>query len=217
MTGSSSPLGEMFAWLASDDARAAAATELHRRALPVALVDDVLNTVAIAVAAADLDDVENPVAYARRVVTIKTIDLLRGRIRVRSREEPLDDGAEIAQPDAVSATVVAAELEDAVRLALHRLLVARRPWVAAAGLTALTLAAHPDVALPRFVPTPDGAAAGQADRWAALWLAGERHCFPDGDVEEDAAMRQRRSRALRAIEAVLHDAASAAGLRGVDV
>lgn len=217
MAGSRTSLGEMFAWLASDDARAAAAAELHRRALPVALVDDVLGAAAIAVGAAAgtdaLVDVANPVAYARRVVTTKTIDLLRGRIRSRAHETDLDDELDVPSGDGDSAAeFAAAEMEDNMRVVLHPLLAGRRPWAAAAALTAVTLAVHRDVALPQRIPTPDAASAGVADRWAALWLAGVRDCFPTDNALDDAAMRQRRSRALRAVDAVLREAAATIGL-----
>lgn len=217
MAGSPTPLAEMFAWLASDDARSAAAAELHRRALPVALVDDVLGAAAIAVGAAAGSDaiaqVANPIAYARRVVTTKTIDLLRGRIRSRAHETPLDDDLDVASADGDAALDVAAgEMEDHMRVVLHPFLAGRRPWAAAAALTALTLAIHRDVRLPRRVPAPDAASSGDVDRWAALWLAGVRDCFPVDGMNDDAAMRQRRSRALRAVDAVLREAAASIGL-----
>ncbi|HVM08344.1 MAG TPA: hypothetical protein VM345_07780 [Acidimicrobiales bacterium] len=226
---STTPLAQMYAWLADDEARAAAAAELHRRALPVVLVDDVLGAAALAVASlepASLAGIDNPIGYVRRVVTTKAIDLLRGRIRTQTHERELhpwdedddDAGLDLPAPGAASVAddVVAGETEDALRVALHRLLARRRPWIAAAGMTALTLAVHRDVALPRAVPSPEGAAPGQADRWAALWLAGERHCFATQSRAEDAAMRQRRSRALRAIDEILLEAAHAIGLEPAD-
>ena len=207
----------MFSWLASDDARAAAAAELHRRALPVALVDDVLGAAAVAVGAAAgsgaLAEVTNPVAYARRVVTTKTIDVLRGRIRERAHETELDGDLDLPDGDGDAiADLAAGEIEDRMRMTLHPLLAGRRPWAAAAALTGLTLALHRDVAVPRRVPAPDAASAADADRWAALWLAGVRDCFPSEESPDDAAMRQRRSRALRAVDAVLREAAASIGL-----
>ena len=205
--------GEMFAWLTSADARAAAVSELHRRGLPAALVDDLLGATALALGAASLDGgtIDRPAAYARRALATKAVDLLRGTIRHR-REIEWPDEFDLPESDDAEAPALAIELEDDLRVAIHRLLAARKAWAAAAALTVLTLAAHRDVALPREVPEPEGASGGQADRWASLWLAGCRDCFPAPGVADDAAMRQRRSRALRAVDDVLADAAASIGL-----
>jgi hypothetical protein len=205
-------LSEMFAWLTSDDARQAAVSELHRRGLPAALVDDLLGATALALGTASPDhgSIDRPVAYARRALATKAVDLLRGTIRHRREVEWPD---ELDLPDAAGdATLLGVELEDDLRAAIHRLLAARKAWAGAAALTVLTLAAHRDVALPRDVPEPEGPSGGQSDRWASLWLAGCRDCFPTRGLGDDAAMRQRRSRALRAVDALLADAAASIGL-----
>lgn len=139
----------MLRYLVSDDARAAARAELRRRGLDVHDPDDLLHDVALRVLRAELpDDLVNPVAYARRALTYRATDLLRGE-RVRSRheepwarpsgdedDEPGDPLAAAVEPDAVDPGVEAAAgaVEDALRRALHlRLALARtKVWAVAA-------------------------------------------------------------------------------------
>jgi hypothetical protein len=198
----------LVAWLQTDDALAAARSELHRRGLEQYDALDLLNDVAVRLLTADLAaTIDNPAGYARRSLQLRTLDLLRGE-RLRPHD-PLPDGfdeTEVAHEDhdpAVLAT--AAALEDAFRRALTASLAGARTWTVAAALSTLTLRTHPDVALPDDVPEPGGSAsAAQADAWAALWLAGERDVFGEG-----AAARQARSRKLRAVEDLLRSVAGA--------
>jgi hypothetical protein len=201
----------MVAWLLTDDARAAARSELRRLGLEQADADDLLHDVAVSLLRAALpDDIANPVGYARRALHRKATDLLRGELVRRPHEalrqherddEPLHDLADPADLSPADAAVLAT-LEDGIRRGLHIALAQAKAWTVAAALSTLTLVVHPDVAV------PDGAP--EADRWAALWLAGERDAFPDGDERpDDAARRQARSRKLRAVDALLRQVAGA--------
>lgn len=218
----------MLRYLASDDAHAAAGAELRRRGLDLLDPADLVHDVAVRVLRADLpDDLANPVAYVRRALTFRAADVLRGE-RVR-REHlapwpttpgdddggPVDAALDVADPEAVDPAGEAAAVaaEDGVRRALHlRLAVARaKVWAVAAALTTLTLRVHRDVAVPADAPFPDGGSSAQADRWAALWLAGEEGVFPDlrEGRADDAARRKARSRRLQEVDDLLRDVAAA--------
>jgi DNA-directed RNA polymerase specialized sigma24 family protein len=203
-----SPRTALVAWLQTDDALAAARAELHRRGLELYDAVDLLNDVAVRVLAATIDDdIANPAGYARRALALRTIDLLRGE-RLRPHEPLPDWFDEVADDDldVDPADLTAAELlADGLRRSLASFLERTKSWTVAAALSTLTLRTHPDVAVPDDVPEPGGSSsAGQADVWAALWLAGERDVFGDG-----AAQRQARSRKLRAVEGLLRLAAEA--------
>jgi DNA-directed RNA polymerase specialized sigma24 family protein len=203
------PRLRLVAWLSTDDAFAAARSELHRFGLDLYDPVDLLNDVAVRILTAELGAaIDNPAGYVRRSLHLRTIDLLRGE-RVRPHE-PLPDLVDHGHPvhdddgdDDPADLVVAAHLEDAIRRALAVALHRTKAWTVAAALSTLTLRTHPDVALPDGLPEPGGSATrAQADRWAALWLAGERDVFPD-DGDADPAVRQARSRKLRAVEQLL--------------
>jgi hypothetical protein len=138
----------------------------------------------------------------------KATDLLRGELvrrphqsAPRDDDEPLPDLVDPADLSPADAAVLAT-LEDGIRRGLHVALAQAKAWTVAAALSTLTLVVHPDVAVPNGAP--------EADRWAALWLAGERDAFPDGaDRPDDAARRQARSRKLRAVDALLRQVAGA--------
>ena len=196
----------MVAWLATDDASAAARAELRRQGLDAYEPADLLHDVAVRLLRADLPEViDNPTGYARRSLRFQAIDLLRGDRVI----EPLPtDDETVPWPDEAavspSSAATAAALEDAVRRALALTLAGTATWTVAAALSALTLSTHPDVQLPHGVPHPGGSASeAQADRWAALWLAGEVDVFGDG-----AAARQARARKLRAVDRLLHAVAA---------
>jgi len=226
----------MLRYLESEDARAAARTELRRRGLDLLDPADLVHDVAVRVLRADLpDDLANPVAYVRRAITFRAADVLRGE-RVRrdlAAPSPADHGGDhgggapgdtlvdVADPDAVDPAVEAATaaIEDGLRRTLHlRLAVARtKIWAVAAALTTLTLRVHRDVAVPADAPLPDGGSPAQADRWVALWLAGEHAVFPDAAAgrADDPARRKARSRRLQEVDDLLRDVALAV-LGGAD-
>lgn len=214
-------LEAMLRWLQTAEARAAAASELSRRGLGMLDADDLVNDVVLRLARAELPaDLRNPVAYARRSLTLHAMDLLRGeRVVQRRRAAVVVDGdgdgglgaLDVADPDAVDPSVEAtlAGVEADLRRALHRrLAVARvRVWAVAAALTTLTLRVHRDVALPAAAPEPEVGSPAKADRWAALWLAGEHDVFPDNERVDDQARRKARSRKLQEVERLLADVA----------
>lgn len=217
----------MLRWLQTAEARAAAASELSRRGLGMLDADDLVNDVVLRLARAELPaDLRNPVAYARRSLTMQATDLLRGERVVQRRRAAVvvvvvvaadgDDGlgplVDVADPDAVDPSVDAAlaGVEADLRRALHRrIAVARvRVWAVAAALTTLTLRVHRDVALPAAAPEPEVGSPAKADRWAALWLAGEHDVFPDEERVDDQARRKARSRKLQEVERLLADVAA---------
>jgi hypothetical protein len=195
----------MVAWLLSDDARAAARSDLHRLGLDVLDADDLLHDVAVSLLRVALPaELDNPVGYARRALSRRATDLLRGELVRRAHDLPLlqtDDEAPLTElVDAADLSpadaAVLATLEDGIRRALQVALAEAKAWTVSAALSTLTLAVHREVALPSGAP--------ETDRWAALWLAGERDVFPDGDARpDDAARRQARSRKLRVVDDLL--------------
>lgn len=208
---------EMVEWLLGADARAAAVSDLHRLGLAGYDAGDLVNDVYLRLARTDLQNCPaNPKGYVRRMMQNRATDLLRGeRVRQRDvrRPAPLEDDeqdrfVDIADPAVLdpSGAAVAIAGEDAMRRALHLRLVeaGTKTWTVAAALTTLTLRVHANVALPEGVPEPEAATPGQADRWAALWLAGEVHVFGD-----DAATRKARSRRLHDVENLLRQVACA--------
>ena len=199
----------MLSWLMSPDARSAAASELHGLGLSCYDPDDLLNDVAVRLLRSGAVP-DNPVAYARRAVATRAIDLLRGE---RVRATPLlleDEPVDLADDDAGPSDVVAlSSAEDGIRRQLHLVLGATsKVWAVAAALTTLTLRIHRDVALPDDAPRPDADDDDKADRWAALWLAGETDVFPAPGRPDDPARRQARSRKLREVSRLLQELAT---------
>jgi hypothetical protein len=142
---------------------------------------------------------ENPIAYAYRALQNAARDLYR-RSQRRLTAEAFEDLPPSAEEGAADIDV-SGLLEDDCRRAVHGLL-ALRPWIGAAALNELTFRLHQDVPLPDGAPSPES--------WAALWLVGKTDCFPDKDHPEDAAMRQRRARALAAVREELRRAVAVA-------
>ena len=205
----------MVAWLGGDEARAAARSDLHRAGLDWYDPDDLLHDVAVRLLRAELPDrIDNPVGYARRAVQLRTMDLLRGdQVRDRHRapapawnEDGDDPVADVADPDRPDETVAAGAAEDAIRRALQRSLVRTKTWTVAAALNTLTLRVHADVQLPADAPQPDVDDADKADRWAALWLAGEADVFA---ADDGPAVRKARSRKLQEVDRLLRSVAEA--------
>lgn len=210
---------QIVAWLASGDARAAARHELHRLGLDVYDPDDLLHDVAVRLLQAELPALDRPVAYARRSVQRRALDLLRGervrRLHVSDGEH--DESLAVADAGATPADLAAAgAAEDAIRRALFAVLDRTKAWVVAAALGTLTLRLHRSVQLPTGTPRPETDEAGKADRWAGLWLAGETDVFPDAAAgrTDTPAIRQARSRKLRAVDDLLR--AVAEPIIGVD-
>ena len=202
----------MLSWLMTPDARSAAASELHGLGLSFYDPDDLLNDVAVRLLRSGTVP-DNPVAYARRAVTTRAIDLLRGERVRRDRTTPLlldDEPIDLADGDAGPSDVVAlSSAEDGLRRQLHVVLAATsKVWAVAAALTTLTLRLHRDVALPEDAPRPDADDEDKADRWAALWLAGETDVFPSPGEPDDPARRQARSRKLREVSRLLQELAT---------
>jgi DNA-directed RNA polymerase specialized sigma24 family protein len=211
----------MVAWLGTDDARAAARADLRRYGLDWYDTDDLLHDVAVRLLRADLPDrIENAVGYARRAVQLRANDVLRGDlVRDRHRafvpvydDEPdgADPTADLADPAAAAADdVIANATEDAIRRALAMTLATTKAWIVAAALNTLTIRVHPDVPLPDDAPKPDIDDADKADRWAALWLAGEADVFA---ADDGPAVRKARSRKLQAVDRHLRAVANSIGL-----
>lgn len=202
---------QIVAWLASADARAAARHELGRLGLDLYDPDDLLHDVAVRLLRADLPALDRPIAYARRSVQRRALDLLRGeRVRPVTDGEP-DETATIADPgDAPADLAAAGAAEDAIRRALFALLGRAKTWTVAAALSTLTLRLYRSVPLPAAAPRPETEEPDKADRWAALWLAGETDVFPDlaAGRADTPAVRQARSRKLRAIDDLLRSVAA---------
>ena len=218
---------QMVEWLLAAEARQAAKAELRRYGLDTYDPSDLLNDVVVSVLQADVDTVvTNPVGYARRALTNRARDLL-GADKVRRRRlvdhpPPHDDDGpvhdlslDIEDPAALDPQVLASALgiESDLRRRLHLALARTKTWTVAAALTTLTLRLHDDVAVPDGAPAPEVGHRDKADRWAALWLAGEHTAFPDpaaGRADSDA-MRKARSRKLHAVDALLRDVARGGG------
>lgn len=206
---------QIVAWLASADARAAARHELGRLGLDVYDPDDLLHDVAVRLLRADLPALQRPIAYARRSVQRRALDLLRGE-RARPTiagpdQEATEPVTEPAEGGAGPADLAAAgAAEDAIRRALFATLGRAKTWTVAAGLTTITLRMYRSVQLPAAAPRPDADEPDKADRWAALWLAGETDVFPDPAAgrADTPAIRQARSRKLRAVDELLRAVAA---------
>ena len=221
----------LLAWLHTPDARAAARSDLHRVGLEWYDPDDLLHDVAVRLLRAELPNrIDNPVGYARRSIQLRTTDLLRGDL-VRDRHaatvladhDQHDDAAAHDVPDLRTTppdeVAVGKAVEDGVRRALHVALVTTKAWVVAAALSTLTLRLHQGVQVPEDVPRPDVADEDKADRWAALWLAGEADVFPGphSGRTDGPAVRKARSRKLQEVEHLLRSvAASVLGEGGTD-
>jgi DNA-directed RNA polymerase specialized sigma24 family protein len=216
---------EMVAWLQGDEALTAARSDLRRQGLDVYDPADVVHDVIVRIlrTAADEAPIENAVGYARRAIQRRVTDLLRSDlIRDRHRApvirptdehptgDPLDAAAPAPDPSPLAspADVAAVRaMEDAVRRALQLALATTRAWIVSASLGTLTLRVHPDVVIPDAAPVPEN---GDADAWAALWLAGETAAFPDpaGGRPDGPAVRKARSRRLQEVDRLLRTAAA---------
>lgn len=218
-------LEALTAWIASPDARAAARSELATVGLRGSgLADELLSDVWMRVvgrirreALADRPDGGDPtIAYARRSLRNAALDLLRvpavtslDELLAGGWEPGVDDGpGDPAEPvdDEVPEPVASVPgLVDDVRLGLFARLPDRyvAAWTVAAGLASVTLGADQATAAPD-VPTPAQASSGWVRRhlWAGLAYAGQDRCFVQ---PETGAVRERRSRAVQRVEALVRD------------
>ncbi len=209
----------MLDWLLSADAKAAAGAELTRRGLTYYDGDELISETYLKLARTALATVpDKPVAYARTALANAALDLLRAR-RPASPTDFDDEATHVAAPHHLEPDniVELTNHQDDIRRSLHASLASTKSWIVAAALNAVTLAAHPDVQLPARVPRPADPSDGQADLWAALWLAGERHVFASkADPDDSAKRRQARSRALKKVTQLLISAARATDRSGLD-
>jgi DNA-directed RNA polymerase specialized sigma24 family protein len=217
---------QMVDWLLGREARLAARAELRRYGLDAYDPDDLVNDVVVRLLQAELDGgVDHPVAYARRALTNRARDLLGAdRVRRRRADAPptRDDGddaaavVDVEDPAALDPGLVASAraVETDLRRRLQLALVRTRTWVVAAALSTLTLRLHDDVAVPEGVPAPEVGSRDKADRWAALWLAGERSAFAGSGAVETMAIRKARSRKLKDVDALLREVAERGGRDG---
>lgn len=217
---------QMVDWLLGSEARVAAQAELRRYGLDAYDPGDLVNDVVVSVLAARFDAaVDQPVAYVRRALTNRARDLL-GADKVRRRraapppvandDEGGDAVADVEDDTALDPELVASAraVETDLRRRLQLALVRTKTWVVAAALTTLTLRLHDDVAVPDGVPAPEAGHRDKADRWAALWLAGERAAFAGAGAAETDAVRKARSRKLKDVEALLREVAERGGRDG---
>lgn len=220
---------EALGWLLSADGSAAARRLAARHRLPAAVADDLVQDAAVRLVVTfegrgePFEEGFVAGAYARRTLQTATLDLLRGdRRRPVAAWLGLPEDGESGGPDPLvaladpgpdlAALALSPLLEDGCRRALAGLL-APHPWAGAAALVVLTLGCHPGVAPAPGTPAPaGGAGADQALVWAGLHYAGEAACFPGPGGADTPAIRQRRSRRIAAVRALLADAARIAGV-----
>ena len=205
-------MDDVLTWLSQPQALRAAERELRRLRLPLSLADDALQDARLRIWRARLRNTAapvNPSAYAYRVIQNAVRDLQRPG-RAPYYDDKLDEAASAPQAPAPTVPV---DLEDECRRIAYAV-IADSPRPAAAALHLLTFLLHRDVPIPRAAPTPETVDDQHAAEWAALWLAGQVDCFPrDGEVE-DQAIRQRRSRAIRAARSHLRRLVVLAGGEG---
>lgn len=193
----------------ADRGRNVPARALVRVGLPKDLADDLVQEVLIRAYRAELrgDVVDNIEAFVTTLVHRAAVDLIRGVRRRpeghppehRPDDEPIDTLADAVLTDLEAiAGLLGVELRQRLGSQL-----ADHPVAAAGALVVLAIAV--DGAAPADdCPAPAGGAGDdEAAVWAGLFYAGERRCFPGPRTPEDAAMRQRRSRAVRRQRALL--------------
>ena len=193
------------------------------------LFDDIVQEVLLQALRAEEQGFEPDVleAWVSRLVQNRARDALRGHLRRHQREgvavgkalgrsdvtEPAWDPTEtqlVPEDEVVFETVdlvVAGERLAATRRRLAQAL-SSAPHSAAGGLCVMTIVC--DGAEPAAdCPSPiGGVAQSQAAWWAGVFYSGQTSCFPRDGSGEDNAIRQRRSRALKATKALLEEATS---------
>jgi DNA-directed RNA polymerase specialized sigma24 family protein len=203
--------------LGSGRGSAFARRAVKRQGLPDHLLEDLTQEVLLRAHRADQrgDVAENVEAFTVTLVQRVAVDMIRGHLRrpegafeLEPIDEVMDPGDHGKAADETVAAVVGRERAAEVRRVLARLL-AHTPAAAAGALAVVAISV--DSAAPAAdVPVPKGGVDGnEAIAWAGVFYGGGRDCFPGPDVQEDAAMRKRRSRALERQRTALREAALA--------
>ena len=185
---------EAQAWLASAEARAAAKKLLHQYGLganPEDVTQDALFSLWQQLAKYPEHSIDSVPAYCRTVMRNVVAKAAQGFEAVSFDESP--DIEDQQMPE------VESTLADDLRAALEAGSCAK-PWVTAAALNYVTLAAHPSIDTHRAPLPLAGATPEQARVWPSLWFAGERSpgLFPTPG-KHSAAQRKRLSRAAAAV------------------
>jgi len=187
-------------WLASADARAAAKKLLHQFGLG-ANPDDVAQDALVALwrhlSNHPNRSIDNVPAYCQIIMRNVVIKAAQGFGPVGFD----DDGytTDIADISDQPMPEVSGTLIDDLRSALE----ARpdsKPWVTAAALNYITLAAYPSIDTHRAPAPQAGASPAQARMWPSLWFAGQRQLdlFPNGG-KHSTNQRKRLSRSSKKI------------------
>jgi DNA-directed RNA polymerase specialized sigma24 family protein len=213
------PAEQVAEWISSPEARKAARSELGRVGFPDPALgaDDLLQVVAMRVlarlATRPLDDPGGVVAYLRASLRNAALDAYRsGRAR---RVGPLlgpDDEDEAAHDPPDPRIEVPGDLEgraDDVRSHLLDGALADPPRVLSGALTVVALAADPRLLDVVRSVGPEGGSPRNRLLWAAVAYSGRPDDLPGFGRPDDPARRQRRSRAMAAIDAALHRAGTA--------
>lgn len=129
---------------------------------------------------------DNVRAYGRIVVRNTMRSVARGKLQFADV-----DLSTFEVPEPQSST----SLEDSTRFHIEQR--GGPPWLLGAALAYLTLVMHPD-SRPIGLPWPQaGAVPEVATGWPALWLAGERDCFPGGGTDTKRGRRNRSVAKIR--------------------
>ena len=206
-------IDELVQWTDSADAIAAATSLLRRVGLPADHdhIDDVLAEVTFRITRrldrlGPLEARPGVIAYARTTMGTVVTDLLRGPERPSLVD--VGDGADRTEGGIVPAVDIDGldDTLDELRHALHRAMDDRPAWAASAALTFAILTVDPDLPLQPGTPQPTDAGPGPRAKWAGLHYAGRGDCFTDQLGPADTACRNRRARALKALDQVLAEA-----------
>jgi hypothetical protein len=189
---------EAQAWLASAEARAAAKKLLHQYGLaanPDDVTQDALFSLWQHLTKHPEHSIDSVPAYCRTIMRNVVTKAAQGFEAVSFDEAP--DIEDQQMPE------IESTLGDDLRAALEAGSCAK-PWVTAAALNYVTLAAHPSIDTHRSPLPLAGATPEQARVWPSLWFAGERSpgLFPTPG-KHSAAQRKRLSRAAAAVTAAI--------------
>lgn len=219
-------LSERVAAFLADDGEKVVNRNLRRHGLSYRLFDDLVQGTLLRVLTVEHKEPDfepdNLAAWASRLVQREARDVLRGRKRREKREELVrersDDHTSFWDRQAEDARALDEKVEfetvDLVISTEHVAGVRRRlaqglsskPYPAAAAMCMVTMVcdgAEPAEDCPR---PRGGVSQDEVPWWAAVFYSGKVNCFAIDGAEEDAAMRARRSRALRETKALLEEA-----------
>jgi DNA-directed RNA polymerase specialized sigma24 family protein len=222
------PLSErVAAFLAGDEGERVVNRYLRAQDLRNELFDDVVQGALLRAFRRERTQPEfepdNLEAWTSRLVSFEVRDLLRGRRRRRKREvlvhesstedetsfwDRQPDGAPQLEDEVEFAAVDLPRSDESVAGVRRRLVqgLSSRPYPVAAAMCMVNIAcdgAEPAEDCPR---PRGGVSQDQVPWWAAVFYSGKVNCFAIDGAEEDAAMRARRSRALRETKAILEEA-----------